>query len=159
MLASKTVVFITFVKSQPATFRILPVFVRGCLALSATLLAQAVYLQSPCLAVLICVWSYWLTQPDCRDQWPLWLLWCGSPSLFLQFVCIYSFKRLENDCSTMLCQFLLYNVNQPYIYIHPLPVEPLSPQPTPLGYHRAGLPVFFRSFLLAIYFTHGTVYI
>ena len=140
MSASKTGVFTTFVKSQPATLRILPMFVRGCLALSATLLAQAVYLQSPCLAVLKWLWSYWLTQPDCRDQWPLWLLWCGSPFLFLQFVFIfiYSFKKLENNCSTMLYQFLLYNnVNQPYIYIYPLPVEPPSPHSTPLGHHGA----------------------
>ena len=39
----------------------------------------------------------------------------------------------------MLCWFLLYNnVNQPQVYIYPLPLEPSShtPHPTPLGHHR-----------------------
>ena len=41
----------------------------------------------------------------------------------------------------MLCWFLPYNnVNQPQVYLCPLPLEPpshLPPHPTPLGCHRA----------------------
>ena len=42
------------------------------------------------------------------------------------------------DLNTVF-QFLLYNnVNQPYVYIYPLPLGlPLKPHPTPLGYHGA----------------------
>ena len=39
-----------------------------------------------------------------------------------------------------MCYFLLYNkVNQLYVYIYPLPLEPSShsPPPAPLGHHRA----------------------
>ena len=52
-----------------------------------------------------------------------------------------SFFKLENSCFSMLCWFLAHNLlNQPYIYIQPLPLEPSShflPHLTPLGYHRA----------------------
>ena len=47
---------------------------------------------------------------------------------------------LEYKCFTMLCKFLLYNkVNQLYVYIYPLPLEPPShpPYPTPLDGHKA----------------------
>ena len=64
----------------------------------------------------------------------------------------------------MLCQFLLYNeVNQLYVYLYPLPLGPPSP-PTPfppiqvITEHRAELPVLYGRFPLAIYFTHGSVF-
>ena len=73
---------------------------------------------------------------------------------------------LGYNCSTMVCQFLLYNkVNQLYIYIHPhipslLRLPPTFPIP-PLQVdtkHRADLPVLCGSFPLAISFTFGNVY-
>ena len=44
---------------------------------------------------------------------------------------------LEQSCFTILCQFLMYSkVNQLYVYIYPLPLEPPCPaHPTPLGHH------------------------
>ena len=48
---------------------------------------------------------------------------------------------LKNNCFIILCWFLPHiNMNQLYVYICPLPLEPLShlpPHPTPLGCHRA----------------------
>ena len=44
--------------------------------------------------------------------------------LFFTFLSL----KLRYSCLTMLCWLLLYNeVNQPYVYIHPLPLEPPSP--------------------------------
>ena len=52
----------------------------------------------------------------------------------------YAFVLLEYDCFIMFV-FVLYNeVNQLYVYIYPLPLEPpshLPPASHPLGYHRA----------------------
>ena len=48
-----------------------------------------------------------------------------------------------------------------YIYIYTLPLVPLCPShPTPLACHTVptGLPVLYGSFPLAIFFTHGNVY-
>ena len=73
---------------------------------------------------------------------------------------------LEYNCSTIVCQFLLYNkVNQLYIYIYPhtpsllrlpsvLPIPPLQV----VTKHQANLPVLYGCFPLAIYFTFGSVY-
>ena len=37
---------------------------------------------------------------------------------------------LEDNCFTILCWFLPYiNMNQPQVYIYPLPLEPPSPRP------------------------------
>ena len=70
---------------------------------------------------------------------------------------------LEYNCFTMLCQFLRYNeVNQLYVYICPLPLGPPSSAPTPsiqvITEHRAEFPVLYSRFPLAIYFTHGSVF-
>ena len=55
------------------------------------------------------------------------------------------FFFLENNCFTMLCQFLLYNeVNQLYVSMYPLPLGPLS-YPTPFQSSRSSL--FFIVFL------------
>ena len=66
----------------------------------------------------------------------------------------------------MVCQFLLYNkVNQLYVNIYPhissllrlpptLPIPPLQV----VTKHQADLPVLCGCFLLAIYFTFGSVY-
>ena len=66
----------------------------------------------------------------------------------------------------MVCQFLLYNkVNQLYIYIYPhissllclpptLPIPPLQV----VTKHRADLLMLCGCFLLAIYFTFGSIY-
>ena len=83
--------------------------------------------------------------------------------LFLLFYVAFVFK-LEYNCFTMLCQFLLYNnVNQLYVYTYSLPLQPPSHSPIPpiqvITEHRAELPVLYCSFPLAIYFTHGSVFI
>ena len=48
---------------------------------------------------------------------------------------------MEENCFTMLCWFLPYsNMNQPQVYTHALPLEPLSHLPLiplPRGCHRA----------------------
>ena len=47
------------------------------------------------------------------------------------------FFKLEDNCFTIFCWFLPYiSVDQPQVYICPLPPEPTShllPYPTPLG--------------------------
>ena len=64
----------------------------------------------------------------------------------------------------MLCWFLLYNkVNQLDVYIFPFPLGPPfhhTPQPTSLGHHRAQswAPCAIRQVPIAVYFTHGSVY-
>ena len=48
------------------------------------------------------------------------------------FPILWIFKKLEYNYFAMLCQFLLYNkVNQLYVYIHSLPLEPPS-HPSPI---------------------------
>ena len=132
MSASKTVVFTTVVKAQPATFRILPMFVRGCLA--SFCLAQAVYLQSSCLAVLKCLWSCWLTQPDCRDQWPLQPLWCRSCFLFFSNLVLFLFILLKNGriiaqhCCVSLCCTTMW---LSHIHAHTHFLLSLPPPPHP----------------------------
>ena len=51
----------------------------------------------------------------------------------------FIYFQLEFNCFRILCWFLPYtNMNQPQVYICPLPREPpLPPHPTPLGCHRA----------------------
>ena len=60
---------------------------------------------------------------------------------FFPLKIVLFFFKLEDRCFTLLRSFLAYNLmNQPYIYIRPLPLEPSShflPHLTPLGYHRA----------------------
>ena len=66
----------------------------------------------------------------------------------------------------MVCQFLLYKVNQLYIYIYPhisslLYLPPTLPNP-PLQVvtkHRTDIPVGCSCFPLAICFTFGSVYL
>ena len=70
-------------------------------------------------------------------------------------------QQLEYNCFTMLCYFLLNNsMSQPYVYICAFSLGPASCPCTPaITEYRAELPVLYSSFLLATYFTHGTVYI
>ena len=86
------------------------------------------------------------------------------PRIIISPECAF-FKNfyLEDNCF-MMYQFLLYNnMNQLHVYTYSLSFEPssCSPHPTPLGHHRhlVELPVLHSSFPLAIYFTHGSVYI
>ena len=47
--------------------------------------------------------------------------------VFLEPILMLSFLKLEDKCFTMSCSFLLYtSVNQLYVHIYPLPVEPPS---------------------------------
>ena len=74
---------------------------------------------------------------------------------------------MEYNCSTMVCQFLLYNkVNQLYVSYIPIslpscislpPTLPIPPLQVEIK-HGAGLPVLCDCFPLAIYFTFGSVY-
>ena len=85
---------------------------------------------------------------------------------FYYFLGIFLTSLLEYNCFIIFCQFLLYNkVNQLYIYIHPhipsllylphtLPIPPFQV----VTKHRADLPVLRSCFLLAIYFTFGSIY-
>ena len=59
----------------------------------------------------------------------------------------------------MLYYFLLYNnINQLYVYIYPLPLEPPShPTRSSQSTELTELPVLYSRFPLAIYFTHGVV--
>ena len=70
------------------------------------------------------------------------------------------FLKLEDNCFTMLCWFLLYNnVNQLYVYICPLPLNPPSPQPpnpSKSSQSTAELPVT-RQLPTSFSFTHGSV--
>ena len=83
------------------------------------------------------------------------------PCATQQVLTSYLFFLLGYSCFTVLCQFLLYNeVNQLYVYIYPLPLEPPSPPIPPrqvITEHRAELPVLYSRFPLAICFTHGSV--
>ena len=85
-------------------------------------------------------------------------------SIFQHFFkkCIYFY--LKDNCFTVLVWFLpCLNMNQPQVYICPLPREPpsqLPAFPAPLGCYRAlfEFPESYSRFPLAICFTDGTVY-
>ena len=85
---------------------------------------------------------------------------------FTKWTCLMRFLfLLEYNCFTMLGYFLLYSeVNEPYANLYPLLLGPpsyLTPIPPlcVITEHRAKLPVLSSSFPLAVYFTHGSVYI
>ena len=65
----------------------------------------------------------------------------------------------------MLCQLLLYNMNQLCVYIYPFPLEPhstplnLTPPLLIIKEYQAEFLGLFKSFLLASYFTPGSVFI
>ena len=69
----------------------------------------------------------------------------------------------KDNCFTDFCCFLSnLNMNQPWVYIHPLPFElpsHLPSHPTPLGWHRAPVWISWAicKFPLAIYFTYRNV--
>lgn len=76
--------------------------------------------------------------------------------------CLYgnfSFFLLEDNCLTMLRQFLYNEVNQLYVYIYPpgTPAHPLIPPFWVITEHRAELSVLYSSFPVALCFTHGRV--
>ena len=67
---------------------------------------------------------------------------------------------LEYRCFTILCWFLLYNMNQWDVCICPLPWTSLPPPISPLQVITepgAELPVWYSSFPLASYFTHSNI--
>ena len=72
---------------------------------------------------------------------------------------------MEDNWFTILCWFLPYiNMNQPQVYMCPLPPEPpsrLLPHHTPLGCHErwAELSVSHSKFPLLVCFTYGDVYV
>ena len=85
----------------------------------------------------------------------------GSCCLFFFLsVNFHFFFKLEDNCFTMLCWFLLYNnVNQLYVYICPLPLNPPSlqpPNPSKSSQSTAELPVT-RQLPTSFSFTHGSV--
>ena len=83
---------------------------------------------------------------DWNENWPFLVLWTLVYELQLYFLYFYFRLKvihvyLENNCFAILCWFLPYiNMNQPQVYIYPLPFETpshLPPHPTPLGWYRA----------------------
>ena len=70
---------------------------------------------------------------------------------------------LEYNWLTILYWFLVYNdMYQPYVYMYPLPLEPpFQPPSHPSRSHRppSWAPCAIQSFPLAVYFTHGGIYI
>ena len=90
----------------------------------------------------------------------------GNGAIKIFCVSFFLTSLLEYNCSTMVCQPLLYKkVNQLYIYTHPhtssllrlsptLPIPPLQV----ITKYRADLPVLCSCFPLAIQFTFGSVY-
>ena len=72
---------------------------------------------------------------------------------------------MEDNCFIELCWFLPnINTNQPWVYIHPLPLEPtfhpIPSHPSRLSQSpRLELPVSHSKFPLALYFTYGSVYV
>ena len=93
------------------------------------------------------LWTYWI-----------WIPWKVSE--------VFAPKQalVEDNGFTMLCWFLLYtNVNQPWVYIRPLPVDrPSISHTTPhlwlVTEHWAEFPVLYTNFPLVAYFTYGNVY-
>ena len=74
--------------------------------------------------------------------------------------------KLEDSCFTMLSWFLpCINMNQSYIHVWPLLLEPLSllpSHPTPLGYHRApdlSSLHYTVNFHWVSNFTYGSIYV
>ena len=73
---------------------------------------------------------------------------------------------MENYCFTILCWFLPYIImNQPQVYICPLPLEPSSHLPRHPIHSRLSqstkseLPASYSKLSLAVYFTHGNGYV
>ena len=88
----------------------------------------------------------------CIGRWSLnhW----STKEIPTYFFWIYLFL-IGHNCFTIFCCFLPYiNMNQPSVYISPLPLEPrspLPPHPTPLGCHRApgGVPcIIYNKFYI-----------
>ena len=88
-----------------------------------------------------------------------------SSLMSLQYLIAHFLKivfSLEDNCFTILWFLSYTNMNQPQVYICPLPPEPLfhlPPHPTPLDCHRARfkVPVSQSKLPLAIYLTYGNV--
>ena len=90
---------------------------------------------------------------------------------FISFCCTtkwnsYQFSSVAQSCPTlcdpMNCSTpgLPVHHQLPYVYIDPLPLEPPCPHSIPWvsTEHRAEAPVLHSSFPLAVYFTHGSVF-
>ena len=89
---------------------------------------------------------------QCTEVLPLPFLSLCQTCLLLSFSSL-----LESNCFTMLCQFLLYNMNQLCVHMYLLPLAPLHPRhPTSLGHHerQAELPVLCSNFQLVTYLRH-----
>ena len=69
---------------------------------------------------------------------------------------------MKDNCFTISCWFLPYiSMNQPYVYICPLPLEPPS-HVSPLWVvteHWFELPESHSKFPLAFHFTYGSAYV
>ena len=91
----------------------------------------------------------------------------NSSFIYLFLALFYLQFLLAYNCFTMLRWILLYNeVDQLYVCVYPIlslldlpPTQPHS-YPTHLGHHRASsqVPALCSCFLLAIDFTHGSIY-
>ena len=91
----------------------------------------------------------------------LYTLHIFKTTLKASFKLIY-FLLKDNCFTEFFCFLSNLNMNQPEVYIYPLPFETpshLPPHPTPLGWYRAlfEFPEPYSKFPLAIYFTYGNV--
>ena len=84
-----------------------------------------------------------------------------SRSLLVIYFILLLFILNWSVIAFQYCSFLLYNMNQLYVYIYPLSLEPPK-APIPHFWiiieHPAELPVLHRSFPLAVCFTCSSVY-
>ena len=81
-------------------------------------------------------------------------------NFFLLFLNLFIYFLLKDNSFTEFCCFLLnLNMNQPWVYIYPLPFEPPSYlPPQPLGWYRAPVWVSWGIQQIPIgYFIYGSV--
>ena len=77
----------------------------------------------------------------------------------------FIYFQLKDNCCTILCWFLPYiNMNQPQVYVCPLPLEPPSYIP-PIPSLQVVTELWFEfpescgKFSLTVYFTYGSIYV
>ena len=83
------------------------------------------------------------------------VVWMMEPrGIFLCFIFFNCWIIVFQCCVSFCCTPTW--ISYKYTYIPSLwSLPPTYPQPTPQSHHKAGLPVLYASFSLAIYFTHS----
>ena len=93
--------------------------------------------------------------------WSLYMQTC-TPYLLHIFIFYYLFILLKDKCFTEFCFLSNLNMNQPQVYIYPLPFEPPSHLSWSHSLQVNTEPLFhfpepYSKFLLDIYFSHSSV--